>query len=97
MCIRDSTKTAAQDAFGVGAALPAYSGPGTQADLLAEIYKQRVIELYLQGLRLEDARRFARPGPETTTAERLRSYLPFPQTERDGNANTPTDPAAPSF
>lgn len=95
---RVRTKTAAQDVFGVGANLPAYSGPATQDALLAEIYRQRVIELYLQGLRLEDARRLARPGPETgASAERLRSYLPFPQTERDGNPNTPTDPAAPAF
>jgi hypothetical protein len=82
-------KTAAQDAWGIGANLPAYGGPGLQADLLDEIYKQRCIELYLTGLRVEDMRRFGRP-----TTERGRDFLPYPFTERDNNpANTPVDPA----
>ncbi len=94
---RVRTKTAAQDAFGVGAALAAYSGAATPGAVLDEIYRQRVIELYLQGFRLEDARRFGRPGPETAAPERVRSFFPYPQTERDGNASTPADPTAPAF
>jgi hypothetical protein len=86
-------KTPAQDAFGVGAGLPAYSGPLTQDDLLLEIYKNRCIEMYLSGLKFEDSRRFNRPGPGTPNAERTRNYYPYPQQERDGNSNTPPDPA----
>ncbi|MFN2440017.1 MAG: RagB/SusD family nutrient uptake outer membrane protein, partial [Chitinophagaceae bacterium] len=87
------TKTPAQDVFGIGADLPAYAGPLTQAALLEEIYKNRAIELYLSGLRLEDSRRFARPAPGTPNADRSRNFYPYPQQERDGNPNTPTDPA----
>jgi hypothetical protein len=86
-------KTPAQDAFGVGAGLPAYSGPLTLDDLLLEIYKNRCIEMYLSGLKFEDSRRFNRPGPGTPNAERTRNYYPYPQQERDGNSNTPPDPA----
>jgi hypothetical protein len=85
-------KTPAQDAFGVGADLPAYSGPVTQTDLLQEIYKNRCIEMYLSGLKMEDRRRFNRPGPGASGAERTRNFYPYPQQERDGNASTPADP-----
>ena len=85
-------KTAAQDAFGVGAELAAYSGPLTQPDLLQEIYKNRCVELYLSGMKLEDSRRFNRPGPGSPGAERTRNFYPYPQQERDGNPNTPPDP-----
>lgn len=90
------TKTPAQDAWGVGAGLPAYAGPQTAADILLQIYENRQIELAFQGFRLEDSRRFSRPGPETTpntAAERTRNFLPYPFTERDNNTSTPpTDP-----
>lgn len=86
------TKTPAQDAFGVGADLPAYAGAVDQASLLKEIYKNRCVELYLSGMKLEDSRRFTRPGPGSATPERTRNYYPYPQQERDGNANTPADP-----
>lgn len=97
-------KTAAQDAYGVGAGLGATVAV-TQADVLTEIYRQRQIELYLQGMRIEDSRRFGRPGPAASgsAAERVRSFFPFPQTERDGNnggsgANpTPADPTSPDW
>lgn len=82
------TKTPASDPFGVGASLPALTGPYTQAQLLDEIYKNRCIELYMSGLKLEDMRRFNRP-----VAERKRSFFPYPFTERDNNPNTPADPA----
>ena len=87
------TKTPSQDVFGVGADLPPYSGPITQAALLEEIYKNRCIELYLSGMKLEDSRRFGRPGPGSANAERTRNFYPYPQQERDGNTNTPADPA----
>ena len=87
------TKKPANDAFGIGADLPPYAGPLTQAALLQEIYKNRAIELYLSGLKLEDSRRFNRPGPNDSNPERSRNFYPYPQQERDGNPNTPPDPA----
>lgn len=81
------TKKAANDPFGVGADLPPL-GPMTQADILTEIYKQRSIELFMSGLRLEDTRRFGRPA-----TEKRRNLLPYPFLERDNNPNTPADPS----
>jgi hypothetical protein len=81
------TKTAANDVFGVGAALPG-SVAATEGALLLEIYKHRRIELFMAGLALEDERRFERP-----VSERKRSYFPFPFVERNGNTNIPADPA----
>jgi hypothetical protein len=80
------TKTPASDAVGVGADLTALSGL-TQPQLLDQIYKNRCIELYLSGLKLEDMRRFARP-----LSERKRNFFPYPFRERDNNPNTPADP-----
>ncbi len=80
------TKTT--DPFGVAANQPAITSFGSYANLLTEIYRQRSIELYMSGLRLEDMRRFNRP-----ISERKRSYLPYPFRERDNNPNTPADPA----
>lgn len=82
------TKTPASDPFGVGADQPPYAGAVTQAAILDEIYRQRCIELFMSGLKLEDMRRFGRP-----TSERKRNFLPYPFRERDNNPNTPTDPA----
>lgn len=87
------TKTAAQDAFSVGASLPAYTGPQTADAILTEIFRNRQIELAYQGFRLEDSRRFNRPGPGATGAERNRNFFPYPQTERNNNTSTPQDPA----
>jgi hypothetical protein len=84
------TKTT--DAFGIGAGLPAYAGPDTPAAVLAEIYRNRVIELAFQGFRLEDSRRFGRPGPGQAGAERNRNFLPYPRIERENNPATPVDP-----
>lgn len=82
-------QTPAQDAFGVGADIAAgYTGSVTVAALLNEIYRNRCIELFFSGLKLEDMRRFARPA-----AERKRNFFPYPFRERDGNPNTPADPA----
>ncbi len=81
------TKTAAADPFKIGANLPA-STASTQADLYTEIYKNRCIELYMSGLKIEDMRRFGRP-----TSEMKRNFFPYPFKERDGNTNTPADPS----
>jgi starch-binding outer membrane protein, SusD/RagB family len=81
------TKKAAGDPFGVAADLPPYAGPLTQDAILTEIYKNRCIELYMSGLKLEDSRRFNRPQ-----IERKRNFFPFPVAERDNNPNTPADP-----
>ncbi|WP_149239955.1 RagB/SusD family nutrient uptake outer membrane protein [Dyadobacter sp. 32] len=86
------------DLFGVHAGLPAYAGATDAASLLTEIYKQRSIELFMQGLRLEDSRRFGRPAPAVgvnpipLTAERSRNFYPYPDQERLTNPNTPADP-----
>lgn len=82
------TKT--NDIYGVNANLPAYSGPATQAAVLEEIYKNRCIEMYMSGQKLEDSRRFNRPGPPG--GERTRNFYPYPLRERDNNPNTPDDP-----
>ncbi|MDO9373209.1 MAG: RagB/SusD family nutrient uptake outer membrane protein [Ferruginibacter sp.] len=81
------TKKAAADPFGIGADEPAYAGPLTATAILDEIYRQRSIELFMSGLKLEDMRRFQRP-----VAERKRSFFPYPFRERDNNPNTPLDP-----
>ncbi|MEZ7499575.1 RagB/SusD family nutrient uptake outer membrane protein [Flavobacterium sp. Arc3] len=82
------TKTAANDAFGIGANLPPYTGLLNQSSLLSEIYRNRCVELYMSGLKLEDTRRFDRP-----TTERNRNWYPYPDSERLNNTNTPADPA----
>jgi hypothetical protein len=81
------TKQPANDPFGVGAGLPADLSVYTQAQLLEQIYRHRAIEMYLSGFRLIDNRRFNRPA-----GERKRSYLPYPNQERNNNSNTPDDP-----
>ncbi len=81
------TKKAAGDPFGVGADLPPLAGPVTQAQLLDQIYRNRCIELFMSGLKLEDMRRFGRPN-----TERTRNLMPYPFRERDNNSNTPADP-----
>jgi hypothetical protein len=81
------TKQPASDPYGVGAGLAPVAGL-TQAQLLDEIYKQRCIELFMSGLKLEDMRRFGRPN-----SEKKRNFLPYPFLERDNNPNTPPDPA----
>lgn len=81
------TKQPASDPFSVGAALPALPGSLTQSQLLDQIYRNRCIELYMSGLKLEDMRRFNRPN-----TERTRNLMPYPFRERDNNPNTPADP-----
>jgi len=86
------TKNAATDAVGLGAALPTYAGPQTAADVLVEILRNRSIELAFQGFRLDDSRRFDRPGPGAAGAERNRNFYPYPRVERENNPSTPVDP-----
>ena len=81
------TKQPASDPYGVGAGLAPVAGL-TQAQILDEIYRQRCIELFISGLKLEDMRRFGRPN-----SEKKRNFLPYPFLERDNNPNTPPDPA----
>ncbi len=81
------TKTATSDPFGIGANQPARNSYGSYAALLDEIYRQRCIELFMSGQKLEDMRRFSR-----ATAERKRNLMPYPLRERDNNPNTPADP-----
>ncbi len=57
----------------------------TQADILAEIARQRRYELYEQGLRWEDTRRF---GTAVTTVP-TQPWLPIPQQECDVNPANP--------
>ena len=75
------------------AALSAHSGSTAVADFLLEIYRQRSIELFLSSQWLEDSRRFGRPAPPASLAERSRNFYPYPQQERVNNTNTPADPA----
>jgi len=82
------TKKPAADAFGVGADLPALAGPLTAAETLTEIFRQRSIEMFLSGQKLEDSRRLNRPQ-----TERKRNFINYPFRERDQNKNTPADPA----
>ena len=81
------TKKAANDPLGIGADL-APVVPANVTELLTQIYRNRCIELYLSGMKLEDMRRFGRPN-----AERKRNLFPYPFRERDSNPNTPADPA----
>lgn len=82
------TKQPSQDPFGVGAGLPPLVGPLTLNQTIEQVYKQRSIEMYISGQRLEDSRRLGRPQ-----TERKRNFLNYPFRERDHNPNTPADPA----
>ncbi|MEP7254821.1 MAG: RagB/SusD family nutrient uptake outer membrane protein [Ferruginibacter sp.] len=81
------TKTPASDPFGVGGNQPAINSYGSYAALFDQIYRQRCIELFMSGQKLEDMRRFGRP-----LSERKRNLMPYPLRERDNNPNTPADP-----
>jgi hypothetical protein len=76
-----------------GAGLAAYAGALTQDAVLLDIYRNRQVELAFQGFRLDDSRRFNRPGPGAAGAERNRNFFPYPRTERENNTATPADPA----
>jgi starch-binding outer membrane protein, SusD/RagB family len=77
------------DPNGVGANIAAgYTGANDVASLLTEVYRNRCIDMFLSGLKLEDMRRFGRP-----LTERKRNFFPYPINERNNNPNTPADPA----
>ena len=94
-------KTPANDVFGVGASLGAWTGNATdQQAVLDEIYKNYAIELYMQGQRWPIHRRFY-PGyldsvdwntADACSLERVNNYYPYPQSERSNNPNCPSDP-----
>lgn len=84
---RAPTGVALDANYGMGAGLPALTGPYTQQQLLDLIYKHRCIEMYMSGLKLEDMRRFNQP-----LTDRKRNFFPYPFQERDNNKNTPADP-----
>jgi hypothetical protein len=89
----NKVRTKTTDPFGVTAKLAPYGGdPNDKDAILLDIYQQRCIELYMSGLKLEDSRRFGRPGPGQPGAERSRNFYPYPTVERDNNPNTPPDP-----
>jgi starch-binding outer membrane protein, SusD/RagB family len=75
------------DIYGVNANQPPVT-PTTVPAMLDEIYRQRCIELFMSGLKLEDMRRFNRPN-----SEKKRNLMPYPLRERDNNPNTPPDPS----
>ncbi len=87
------TKTPEQDPHGIGASLPPYNGPQTLEDVLAEIFRQRRAELFLNGTGWEDSRRLEQPGPSADSFERNRNFYPYPDQEHLNNSNTPSDPA----
>lgn len=90
------TKSPEDDAFGLGADLGVYTGGTDETSLIEEIYRQRSAELYLTGMRLEDARRLDRPDVSNSPDlddERSRNYFPYPTQETQSNPNTPQSPA----
>ena len=97
--VRTSTAAATLNSGGLptappGAGLAPYVGPLTATDILTDILRNRHIELAYQGFRLEDSRRFGRPGPgPLATNERNRNFYPYPRVERENNSQTPADPA----
>ncbi len=84
---------ASGDPFGVNANLAAYSGATDVTSLTNEIYKQRCMELFCTGNRLEDSRRLGRPASLSNLVERNRNFYPYPDQERQNNPNTPGDPS----
>jgi len=89
--------TDTSDVFGINANVAPYAGSMTVPALLDEVYRNRRAELFLIGTSLEDSRRFGRPEPSGTSMnyseERNRNFYPFPDTERNSNPNTPSDPS----
>ena len=96
------TKDPANDAFGVGANLPVWTGDATnQQAVLDEIYKNYAIELFLQGQRFPIHRRFYPNyldgidwnSVSRCSLERLNNFYPYPDQEHSNNPNCPDDPA----
>jgi hypothetical protein len=75
------------------ACLPALAAGSlaTQAQILAEIYRQRKFELFATGLRWEDVRRLGLV--DATSAYAKRCWLLYPNAERNTNSTVPANPA----
>jgi len=92
--IREKT----DDVYGVNAGLGPWTGNVTdQTAVLNEIYKNRSIELFMTGMRLEDSRRihhaFVPSNDIDCTSQRNRNFYPYPYEEKANNSNCPADPA----
>jgi hypothetical protein len=92
----DREKT--NDVFGVNAGLGSWTGDTTsKTDIMNEIFKNRSIELFMSGMRLEDSRRIhpnlVIPAGGDYIIERNRNYYPYPFDERENNPNVPADPS----
>ncbi|WP_457619033.1 RagB/SusD family nutrient uptake outer membrane protein [Lutibacter sp.] len=86
------------DVFGVNATLGPWTGNvNSQTDIMDEIFKNRSIELFMSGMRLEDSRRIhpnlVIPAGGDYYIERNRNYYPYPFDERENNPNIPADPS----
>ena len=86
------------DVFGVNAGLGPWTGSATsKSDIMDEIFKQRSIELFMSGMRLEDSRRIhpnlVPPAAGSYFNERNRDFYPYPFDERTNNPNTPPNPS----
>jgi starch-binding outer membrane protein, SusD/RagB family len=86
----DLVLTKTTDVFSVNANLPASGPVSTQNAMLDEIYKNRCIELFMSGMKLEDNRRF---DASNARGERNRNFYPYPSVERFNNTKTPPNPA----
>ncbi|PCI32966.1 MAG: hypothetical protein COB60_08540 [Flavobacteriaceae bacterium] len=94
----DMVREKTDDVYDVNAGLGKWTGDATdKAAIMDEIFKNRAIELFMSGMRLEDSRRI-HPNLTIPTGgdyiiERNRNYYPYPYNERENNPNTPADPA----
>lgn len=94
----NAVRTKTDDVFGVNAGLLAWTGDATdKTAVLNEIYKNRSIELFMTGMRLEDSRRihngFTPSDDVDFISERNRNYYPYPFAEKANNSNCPNDPS----
>jgi starch-binding outer membrane protein, SusD/RagB family len=65
----------------------------TQAEIIAEIYRQRKFELFATGLRWEDVRRQSLVSATSPFAKRC--WLLYPNSERNTQPNVPANPVDP--
>lgn len=94
----DQVRQKNNDVFGVNANLDAWTGNVNDKDaIMDEIFRNRSIELFMSGLRLEDSRRihsnFVPIQQADYLSERNRNFYPYTAEERFNNNNTPDDPA----
>ena len=94
----DMVREKTDDVYDVNAGLAAWAGDATsKTAIMNEIFKNRSIELFMTGMRLEDSRRIhpnlTIPTEGDYFIERNRNYYPYPYNEHENNSNTPADPA----